>query len=116
MGLFTDPVTDAERRQWQAHQYETLGMLLKVGRRKDLPVVRWSVSEHALVGEALQSDWADRRGVFEAWVAALGLDRQDDRKTGTGLVHLQASVSGWGGRRGTVVVMADIFSEEPADG
>jgi hypothetical protein len=115
MGIFTSPVTDAERRAWQDRSYQVLGDLLKTGRAKKLPVVQWTLSEHAIVGECLQPEYPKRRLTFEAWVEALELGRWDERTHDDGHTHLRAYTKDWNSRRVSIAVMADIWPDDTTE-
>ncbi|TDD97720.1 hypothetical protein [Actinomadura rubrisoli] len=115
------PVTNADRRRWQRRNQRLLAELLEFGEDKELPedaelpVVWWQVTEHGLVGDCMQAEYADRRVAFDAWTDLLGLRRWPER-TSPGCTHLHAASPDWRGRGVSVIVRADVLADDPDDG
>lgn len=109
MSSLLGPVTDADLRRWQQQRFDLLGELVRFGHERRLPVLTWTLGPHALVGRALDSD---KRATFEAWVAALELNRVEDHVESTGAVRLYGDIGDLWGRRLGVTVMAYILADD----
>jgi hypothetical protein len=120
--LFEDHET-ALRRLRLSHT--ALGQILDLGEQDGLPIegMHWLITEWSIVGQCMQhgeGEAAARRAAFEAWSAALGLDRRAERTGSHGVVELRASASNWRGHHLLdVAVWADIHTDldtEETDG
>lgn len=112
MSSLLGPVTDADLRHLQQQRLDLLNELAKFGHEQRLPVLTWTLGPHALVGHALGSDRGQQRTAFEAWAAALELNRVEDYAETTGAVRLYADTGDLWGRGVSVTVMAYILAEE----
>ncbi|MFG2001611.1 hypothetical protein ACGFNU_20915 [Spirillospora sp. NPDC048911] len=112
MSLISTRVSESEKLRWQVGAHKVLGAILDICRDRGLPVIPWEVSEFAVVGKVQNTSHEQRRGVFEAWVEALGLDRWPESPHSAGWVHLHAFTENWERRRVNVAVLADIDTEE----
>jgi hypothetical protein len=85
-------IADWERAGWQRRAVAELVRILDTDR--DLPVIAWLVGSagSTLVGRvnAFAPD-ADRRGMFDAWRMALGLNEHSETSCGAGVVLLRAA-------------------------
>ena len=115
MSSLLGPVTDADLRRWQQQRYDLLGQVLKAGQERDLPPLSWTLSVYALVGTATGHADDEKRAAFDAWVAALDLDRWDEQPHETGRIHLHAVSDDLWGRGVGVTVIADVWEEHPAE-
>lgn len=114
MSSLLGPVTDADLRRWQRRRHELLGEFLDLMDERGLPVLSWKVGgAHALVGEATQLSSADKRAAYQEWVTALGLDEWAPSTSDTGRTHLHAVTDNWQGRGVPVVVVADVWDQNP---
>lgn len=100
--------TNADLRRWQRQSYADLGELLDLQDRRDLPVIDWTITPFSLASRCLQTDDGERREVFGAWVAALGLAVREYRSSG--VTHLRGT--GKYEDRIVVGVVADISEDE----
>lgn len=107
MSSLLGPVTDADLRRWQCSRYDRLGELLRLGQDRRLPVLSWTLSDHALIGKATGHANEELRAAFEDWARALGIEWSEYRNE-TGRIHLKATGEG-------VVVMADLWEDHPAE-
>lgn len=84
---------------------------LDLGVQRELPVLEWSVTEHALVGTCEQPEPA-RRVVFEAWADALQPTVRTEVPSG-GTIRLTAFAGNYQGRGVNVAVVADVDEDTP---
>ena len=115
MSSLLGPVTDADRRRWQRRWLDLLVELVKFGEDRKLTPLSWTLSVHALVGQATGHDSEEKRAAFDAWATALELARWGEHHHDTGRVHLHASARDLWGRDVGVTVIADVWDDEPAD-
>jgi hypothetical protein len=114
MGLFTDPVTDAERRGWQRRGALALVDLLAEAREAGLPPLVWELAmTSALYGRSLAVNMPERRAEFEAWAAFFGEhgQRRAEQSFG-GKTRLRVLRRRYGREPGVdVAVLADIYDQ-----
>lgn len=97
--------------------HTALGQILEIGGRDGLPLqgMHWLITEWSVVGQCVQQgddQAATRRAAFEAWAAALGLDKRSERTGRHGVVELRSAASDWRGHHLLgVAVCADILPE-----
>lgn len=99
-------VSQADRGRWQRHAVRELAAILAA--HPDVPVIAWTVtaSGGSLSGQVLVPA-AGRRGLFEEWRRALGLEEATETRSGNGTaVYLHARAM----RNGVAVsVTATVF-------
>ena len=115
MSSLLGPITDSDLRGWQRQRLDLLVELVKFGEDRKLTPLSWTLSVHALVGQATGHDSEEKRAAFEAWVTALELARWGEHHHETGRVHLHAATRDLWGRVVGVTVTADLLDDRPAD-
>ena len=103
-----DPVTFAERLDWQRRCVRVLCGLLERAEQEGLALLGWTICRDSavLIGHLLGSDPTEARRQFEAWATALGATPSPERTSGS-RVHLLAIAEGIDGMV-SVSVAADI--------
>jgi hypothetical protein len=108
-GVFSSPVTDAERRGWQRRATRVLDRLLGL----DLPPLAWTVGPTAtLVGRVLDGDVDTRRAIWRTWVTALAAAPVPE-SPGAGVTHLRATVADRTDPLVLVVLLATVYDPDP---
>lgn len=115
MSSLLGPVTDADLRRWQRKRHELLGALLDLQDKRALPPLSWTLSVHALVGQATGHANEERRAAFEEWVGVLDLNRWGEHHHDTGRIHLHAEAKDLWGRGVGVTVIADLWEDHPSE-
>ena len=113
MSSLLGPVTDADLRRWQRRRHELLGEFLDLMDERELTPLSWKVGNHALIGEATHFSSADKRHAFREWVTALGLEEWAPSTSASGRTHLHAVTNDWRGRGVPVVVVTDVYDDDP---
>lgn len=114
MSSLLGPVTDADLRRWQRGRFDLLGELIAFGEQRGLPALTWTLGVHTLSGQPTSYPDAERRAVLVAWAEALGLPWEEKRGD-FGRVRLRAATGDLWDRGVGVVVMADLWDDEPTE-
>lgn len=113
MSSLLGPVTDADLRRWQRARFDLLGELIAFGEKRGLPLLTWTLGVHTLTGQPTDRPGVERRAACEAWAEALGIGLCEQRGD-FGRVHLRAATGDLWDRGVGVVVMADLWEDDPA--
>lgn len=114
MSSLLGPVTDADLQRWQRKRFTLLSELIAFGEQHKLSPLTWTLGVHALSGQPTNHPDAERRAVCEAWARALGIE-VCEQSGDFGRVHLRAATGDLWDRGVGVVVMADLWEDDPAD-